>query len=1127
MNNNVYVPEPYFTEEQKNAIFKEGNNILVSAAAGCGKTTLMVQRIIRKIVNDRVSINQLVVVTFTEAAASELKQRLEEELNITLKKDLDQDVNNFLIHQLAILNDSYISTFHSLCLRLLKENMAEFKFEKPINIADSRTIRDLKMKAFNKLMNEYINDKELLQLDDFFNSVSDESTLFNIIDKTLTTCNSKGGISQFKNKVELNSDNIYEIEPYAAILIDAIDPLLNRLLNNVQEALNTDGFTKNNIDTHTQFLNIVEKALSDFNNRVNYDTLYNLTQVAKPRKGSSNALKTNLEYQILDSDIKECFEKLKKIVLTNENNILHVIKDNDYNVNILLKYVEIYKFYLEEYKYKSGYLEFDDLENYLLNILYNNDGSFSDIAISLKPKFNEIMIDEYQDTSSIQEAITKAISNGKNIFMVGDIKQSIYRFRNATSALFADKYEKYQDGKLGDLIELSYNFRSLPGVLESTNFIFKNIFSKSLGGINYDASNQLNFGNKNLLEKFPGQYNSKIIINTNAESNGKKLTVSKKWQASALIAAQQIRKMVDDSANNDLNQRIKYSDFAILTRNRAGWDAIETALKDNNIDYMAHGLVGFFETYEIRDLLNILEFVVNKDNDVALLGVLHSYFCNLNEAEILEISTICIPENKYASLYSKLRVSKYNEVFNFLEDILLNSYSLAPTNLIDYIYDNSLYHERIFSHNNYESFLMSISRFKNIIEANMDYYNSLEKLLIGINDTLSSSKDEDSVAVLSSQDNVVNIMTIHKSKGLEFKYVIMLDEAKINKKTKVDRNNISVLDNKLVLAPFNIATRTVLANDKNKSLNPIKPLIDFYDENEIISEELRILYVALTRAKLQLIIIRTVDNDDLHKIASSANQNIDWSIPITTLRDYGSLSDYIIASISRHKDGLNIRDSIAASSNDDIYLYDTHLFDVQLINFENDETTVFENKLNTYPYLVVNKSDKKISKYDTIRPSDHGQQALDFSNIGDYDPFMMGNMTHLLLEELNFNSTEINDDILYLTNLYKVNQNMINGINSFVNDDFFNIIRNSNYIKEYSFIYFKNDKSMNGIIDLYVETLDTIYIVDYKTDRLSEKELVVNYSDQLNTYKNVLSITTTKPIKNMIYSLYNKKFIVL
>lgn len=1139
MNNKIYQAPDYFTSEQLLAIKEEGNNILVAAAAGCGKTTLMVQRIIRKILDDKVNVNQLVVVTFTEAAASELKERLEEELNKTLDEIDDQKAKYFLNFQLSILDDSYISTFHSLCLRLLKENKAEFNFARPINIADTRTMYDLKRKAFKTLLENHYLEKELQLLDDFYNPLANEENLFKVINNTLNIVNSKGDFESFNAALTTQKANsIFEVEPFAKLYLQSLTDLTSQLLPILQDIIIREGLSDKNTDGYNQLIDDTQTIISAISTKSNYQNIYDAIKKPFTRKGTTKILKADFEYAKLHDQAKAIHQQIKDLIVLDEQNLLQVFFDNDHNASLILHYTKLYAQYLESLKKQTGYLEFDDLENNLLALLYNDDNSFSEVALSLKPKFNEIMIDEYQDTSLVQEMISQALSNGKNIFMVGDIKQSIYRFRNATSALFAQKYFDFAQNKGGQLIELTKNFRSLRYVLESTNFIFKNIFSTTLGGINYDKTNQLNFGNKKLEEDYIKQYPTQLIINKYTKED--KLKKEERWDASAKIAVEKIKELVE--TNN-----LKYSDFAILTRDRKGWNVLEKQLITHNISYMMHGLAGFFKTYELKDLINLLNFLANPKNDIALLGVLHSYFCNLNEDDLLNISSISIEGKDYPSLYEKLANSSYHEVYAFLEDLLMHSYTLIPTELIDYIYEKSLYKERIYSQGNFAQFLMAITRFKEVVSTNMEYFNSLNSLVIGIEEALNSNKDDSSTAVLSSQDNVVNIMTIHKSKGLEFKYVIILDEGELNTSEKINIDYVNQIDQHLILTPFNTNQRVKLESD----CNPYKALFKTNDLDEIISEELRILYVALTRAKLQLIIIRSIEEEKLNQVVFEANSGIDWLINTNTLRQFKNLSDFIIASISRHANGLTLRDSVQVSPKDDIYKYFLikddnpnelkdyvkltqeeyqqkygNLFEVSIVNYVAQEVEVNNKPVKTkYPYEVFDIKDEITNKYDLIRPSDHGAQPLDFDKISDFDPFLQGNLTHLLLEKLGFNSTTIQDDLYSLKTEYQIEERLFQGIKAFINDPMFELIKNNIYNKEYSFIYSHNNKMMNGIIDLYVEDANNVYIIDYKTDRLSEDELIEYYHSQLKIYQEVIANTTTKNIKTLIYSLHNQKFI--
>ena len=1086
------------TPEQAKAVNYEGKNILVSAAAGCGKTTLMIQRIIRKIVENKVNIDELVVVTFTEAAAAELKQRLEIALNENLEQDPD-----FISQQISKLNDAYISTFHSLCLRLLKENGVIFKFDDAIKVADALQIKNLKLKAFKQLENENINNEDYIALRDAYSSLIDSSTFFELLNNTLDICITKGSIEGFLKNAEqpLVIKSIFDYDEYAKVQTEATLTSLNLIINLFENSLDEENTVEFNekLTSEINFFNSLLHLVYNGDYQAIQEQLASYKIFDKPRVTKTNTFQVIRQNQPIVKD--EIEKNLKKLYSLTNDEYVYIIKTNQNNVALLLKYVQKYQAILKKLKKETGILEYNDLEQEALDLLYDNN-SESMIALQLKTKFNEIMIDEYQDTNIIQEKIVKALANGSNTFMVGDLKQAIYRFRNATPQLFVDKYELYQTEEMGIVIDLSYNFRSKNEVLDTTNFIFKSVFSKNVGGINYDQKNQLNFGNTELNE-VAGDFKTRLFFNiipTEEKSN-----VDQKYYASAKAIVNEIK--------NLLNNGVKCNDITILFRQRNRSFLLTNILNQENIPYMIHDNSGFYTSYEIRDLINILKVLTNPDDDIALLSILRSYFCNLNEADLLELALL--EGNSY---YQKLNNSTYTDTLNLLNDLIYFAKDNTPLTIINYIYEKTDYLAYLQKHTNYEQILMNINTFKKIISEGLDYYNSLEYLINELDSSIASNFDTARPATLSEKEDVINIMTIHKSKGLEFKYVFFFDESDVKFDKGQNATNIRAYQTNLILPFFDLKQRI-------KAANPLNRLLDFVNKKEILAEELRVLYVALTRAQLQLNLFTNINESRLLELQSLMRNENDWLISESVMMNMKKIFDAITLSFMRHKSGLKLRESMPLNCYDEIYKYKDNLFEVNNYDYSLLNKDDNLNSYHNYPIKQVAKALVEIKGNEKLTPSKHQTEMLDFSNIKEFDTFKQGTLVHKVFELLDFKSPTILEDLAYLVKEYNIYQKNYDGLKAFFNSDYFKIFRNSDVHKEYSFSLMNDGSITNGIIDLYIETVDEVYIVDYKSDNLSIEELKLNYQKQLLIYQDIVSKRTTKKSICLIYSLHNKDFI--
>lgn len=1088
-----------YTNEQLAAINTEGSNVLVSAAAGCGKTTLMIERIVRKVLINKVSLDKIIVVTFTEAAAAELKERLEKALNKQLQQEKD---NAFLQQQLALLNDAYISTFHSLCLRLLEENGGTFNYDKKIKIGDSLQIKNLKKQAFKLLDEQFINEDNYLQLKDYFTTIYDDSNLFTLLDKTLEICITKGSLKEFitYNQQNLNLTSVFDYPLFNNLLFESTTISINYIISLLKQALQDDNNekTEQNITETFHFFNDLTTSLTNQDYSALHQKLSNYKIFTRPRVSKDNL---NIQINKVHPRIKEELEKqLQPLYRLSNEEYLKMISDNQTNVSHVLYYVSEYNKILAKLKKEQGLLEFNDLEQEALHLLYDDNDTFSQRALALQNNFNEIMIDEYQDTNLIQEKIVLALANDHNVFMVGDVKQAIYGFRNATPQLFSEKYQSYQNNLKGKVIDLDTNFRSKKEVLETTNFIFKSIFSANIGGINYDDKNTLKFGNKKLND-YTGDYTTKFFCNVYDKDD--KLKINDLYLKTSQAITNEIKK---------LNSRgVNYNEITILFRNRQHSTILTDLFKQENIPYMIHDNKGFYASYEIKDLINLLKALTNPSDDIALLGVLRSYFFNLNENDLLTISLLSGQNN-----YQKLKHSTYQETYNLFEKLRIYALEHRPLELINYIYQETNYLTYLYNSNHYEQVLINITSFKTMLEDNIDYYNSLSYLVSELDYNIARDFDTAKPATLSSKENVVNIMTIHKSKGLEFNYVFLFDESKIRFENRNSSTNINYLGKQLILKYFD--TKQKIYAD-----NPLTNLIAFDNKKEILAEEFRILYVALTRAKLQLYIFTNISREALEESVEAIRHQRDWLIEEDYLIKLKKMLDSLILSLVRHKDGLKLRESLPVEASDDIYNYYGKLFEVNDYDYSLLSSTNQLQTIDKYPIKNVVKLNQESTSLEGITPSNHAIRTLNFDDISSFDSFEQGTNVHKLFELIDFNNPNF-DDLLVKYPLYSRNKE---GLEAFFNDDFFNVIKDNFYRKEYAFIYQDEDNLIKGFIDLYVESATTIYIVDYKTDKISQDELIEQYTKQLAIYEDIISKNTSKEIVKMIYSLYHKKFITL
>lgn len=1096
MNNLYTLPENInYTEEQKDAIFKEGTNILVSAAAGCGKTTLMVERIIRKVLQDHVDINTLVVVTFTEAAANELKERLQKALNERLGQMPEHKA--FIERQIALLSEAYIMTFHGLCFQLLNEHNLNFQFDEDIHISTGLALDTAKLKAYHQFYEEHCLENDFIVLDEYYNaSLTNKDKLFEIFNRVIDIAHNNGGFQSFKDVLAKPVLSIDDIPVFNLLLKEYLTYYTQSVINDLKmiTQLEDNEAVHNQVNKNVYIFNELQSLIDDFDFDKIVSYIDNIKIVPRPKKSY-----TSDEAVAVFDQVKDIWQKhLKKVFTNNADTIFKIYQTMSQHAQLLIKYAEMFNNFFAQIKKHRGILEFSDLESYALSLLYNEDDSYTDVALTLQTYFNEIMIDEYQDTSKIQEKIVSALSSN-NQFMVGDVKQSIYRFRNATSEIFTNKYLAYSQSEQGEIINLSTNFRSRPEVLNFTNFVFKNIFSQNIGGLTYNDESALHFGNTKLLEQ-QGDFKTELLVNIKEtkEPKGSKDIIS-----DSKMIVSKIKELINNGAN--------YRDMAILYRNRTNIDYLEQALMSAKIPYMNHGGSGFYKIAQIKDLINFLNVLVNLQDEVALLSILKAAFFNLNDEDLLVLQL------NDSSLLLSVK-SLYPNIYKTIISLRQSATKSNIIELIDEIYEMTDYQAYMQSQINYPNFISNLNAFKDIITNNYDYFNSLAYFVMELNKNIKSGFDEATPAIISSKQAVVNMMTIHKSKGLEFKYVFVLCDTKMETKSGA----IEHVDNQLVIDYFNENNRT------KDSQHLFKKLYKFHELSPNMAEELRILYVALTRAQRKLFLVFNSTVEKLAILSSKVADESNWQLNPYLILGSKSYSELVLLALLRHQDHKALITGYHRNASEAIMTYEGNLYQVTKFSESNEDmnetiAAVYDHK-TTLEKIEPFRMNKAVST--KLKPSlHHTNQLLDFDTVSGQDTYQQGNNTHKVLELLDFKSPTLLDDITKLSERYELRPENKDGITHFVQDPFFIQLIDNQYYQEYNFTTYVDEQLTSGVIDLLVEDYTSLYVIDYKSDRLDSETLKKEYTKQLKTYEKALSRYSDKPVKLYLYSIKNKAFI--
>ncbi len=1195
-----------WTKEQQDAIYKKGSNILVAAAAGSGKTAVLVERIIEKILKDKIDIDKLLVVTFTNAAASEMRERV---LDAIYKKLDEEPENENLQRQLILLGKANICTIHSFCLDVIRNNFYEIDLPSNFRIATEEEVSLLKQEVLEDLFESLYEEENenFSKLVDTYTSYRGDEKLKEIILKIYNF------IQSFPFPAEWLEENIAKFEYKENIDFSKTDfgkILLGEIKEEIIDGINNLKVYRNKTEKHfelekfTQVLNEDIEKLKEFEKAVDssWDEAYEFYSMLKfttwPRQKIDMSLKD--EAKSVRDMVKENINGISKNILLYKSEEAFSDLYEMHSILVMLKEV-IYNF-SENYtakKRERNIIDFNDIEHFALKILVQKeeDGSYTatEVAKKYQEKFEEIAIDEYQDSNQVQEFILSMISRSNNIFMVGDVKQSIYKFRGACPKLFLEKYNTYSltGNELGLKIQLFKNFRSAENVLDFTNKVFESIMSESLGDINYTKEEFLNLGAEYEekengvgktelhiieLDEEDEEDDDDIFIDTeeNEEENSSTETdnrVLEKQEIEAKFVANKIEEMIANKLvikdKKEGYREITYKDIVILLRSTSNIAPIfEKELINREIPVYTDATSEYLDTIEIQTIMNLLKILDNPINDIALVSVLRSPIGGFTDNELVEIRLVNRDANFYKALIEAKNTAsdelkiKITNFLNNIEEWREKSEYLNLAELIWKIYNDTGFY-------NYVSLMPNGSlrqaNLKMLFERAKEYEKTsfkglfnfirfIEKIKLGSSD-LSSAK------IIGENENVVRIMSIHKSKGLEFPVVFL---ANVSKQINLQdlKENILLSEN-LGLGPEYINYDRGI-----KYSTSAKTAIKIDEKRESIAEEMRILYVALTRAKEKLIISSTtkkyLKNSEKKKDILEVYNSNEKAINPILLKKFTSYLDWLELVIYSK----DMEDIITTYVHKKSELLEEKVIEekeVTKFNFDKKiDIGKIENQLNfnyQYDFLTKLQTKSTVSKIKQMQAEDIYEDI----GLASVEPKFMqetekvtssekGTLMHLMLQKIDFRNDynlekleDLRQELVAKKFISELQAKSVNldKIQKFLNTDLAKQIKTAKQIeKEKAFctkvlaknIYEDAGESdeilVQGIMDLYfINSSDELILLDYKTDYVefgNENQLKNKYQKQLEIYKKALEEALKRKVdKTYIYSLYLNKEILI
>ena len=774
--------ERKWTEEQKKAIKLSGKNILVSAAAGSGKTSVLVERIINKIVNEKVDIDKLLVVTFTNAAASEMRQRLMD----AIYKKIDEDPNDQnMQRQLMLINRANISTIHSFCLNVIRNNFFEIGMSSNFRVADETEIEIMKQEVVEDIFEEaYENQEEdFIELLEKYTTYKDDENLkkyvLNIYEFIQSNPFPEKWLNDAVEDYNINASDFKETKWGKIILDKATDVIENSIIN-LNSAINETSIFQNLAD----FTRVLNLDLSEIKN-ISIDSWDNAYSTINkkgwenwPRKSKVSEEEKEIKERAkaIRDEVKANIQELQKLINCDSKEALENIHTMYKTLKSLQKLVISLSQEFTKRKREKNIVDFNDIEHLSLKILVDEDGKPTEIA--KKYDFNEIEIDEYQDSNSVQEYILSSVSNGHNMFMVGDVKQSIYKFRQANPKLFMQKYNDYvlpEEELTKDTKILLYkNFRSRKNILDITNLVFNNIMSKKLGEIEYTKEEALNLGAS--FEEPEIDCKTELnIIEIEESENEETEEVIENAALEARLVAKKIKELYE--------QNVPYKNMTILLRSpKAVASIYEKELMDEGIPVFSDITTEYLNTIEIDTIMSLLKVIDNPLQDIPLVTVLRSSIANFTDNELIEIRLVDKNSAFYTSLESaeksesidgKLKL-KIKEFLILLNDLKEKVKTTPLDELIWYIYTKTAYYQYV---GLMAEGKLRQANLKKLFEKAKEYekisFKGLFNFIIFMEKVGTSNNDLGAARVIGEKDDVVRIMSIHKSKGLEFPIVFL------------------------------------------------------------------------------------------------------------------------------------------------------------------------------------------------------------------------------------------------------------------------------------------------------------------------------------------------------------------
>lgn len=932
-----------FTDEQWQAIHSSGSNLLLSASAGSGKTRVLVERVLAK-VKEGEDIDRLLIVTFTRAAAKEMKDRIREELQKQINQTNDNTQQAHLVRQLSLLPQAQISTIHSFCSEVIRRFYYLIDFDPIFSMLTNETeIAILQDDIWADLRENYFNGEhaeDFTLLSSVFSSDRKDDGLTELVQKiykqSQAQVNPEKWLDQLDSLFEVNPSNFYQ----HALWLDLLQPQMLEILENnllilstALEKLQIYPDLKKNIEIVEYDKNMTQQML-DFIKDNQFSkaraTALSWKEGSKAwsrvKKGiSEEALDWQKEVKPLRDAAKDSLndDLLESYFIFPLDQQLSMVSEMKNYIQKLKTVVHDYTEAYQDYKSRHKLLDFNDLEHFTYQILNQaNEDGICEARDYYCQSFSEILIDEYQDTNILQEKILEAISAPEphpgNRFMVGDVKQSIYRFRMAEPDLFMEKYDRYADQEEGQRIILQENFRSRSDVVDFINLIFMQVMDRRVGEMAYDEQAELVRGYQDFPES--NKFQTEILIYTEEKNEAIDLGedkfqyyLSESRKAEIVLAAQRIKDLVASGfeiydKKLKSNRPISYQDIVILTRKKSSNFDIQSIFSEHHIDTIIPKTENYFQTTEVSIMMSVLNIIDNPRQDISLAAVFRSPIVHLDENDLAQIRIHNQTSDYYGAFTSFIhsqaaqlahpdlhaKLVRFNDQLNEWREA---SKRLSISELIWKIYNESGFMDYAGGMPNGKQRKANLhALYKHALDFEEMNQMGLYSFIRFIERMQERDDDISEPSALSDNQEAVQVMTVHNSKGLEFPVVILLGlSGKIN---HWDYTGDIIVDKN-----YGLASRYINPVERVKAHTLQSAALANEIKRRSYSEEMRVLYVALTRAEQKLILIGNTDKkESIIKRWSEVEGLDDVVLPEDARLKSTNVMDWIGKAIYRHRD---------------------------------------------------------------------------------------------------------------------------------------------------------------------------------------------------------------------------------